>query len=130
MDTVKLMNVLIIKYSLHCNLLSSNVKTRIYIYRSSLEHLISIIEPVLMFRANNMTKERLSFICKWLYEILDCKAYSNSERKTPAELQQVQTPRLIFFSSPQKGDWPLGLDPYFFFLTCNIKKKLGTIPKG
>jgi len=83
MDTVKLMNVLIIKYSLHCNLLSSNDKTRIYIYRSSLEHLIKIIKPVLMFSANNMTKERLSYICKWLYEILGCRAYSNSERKIP-----------------------------------------------
>ena len=66
-DTVKLINVLIVKYSLHCNLLSSKGRTSIYIYRSSLYHLITIIKPVLS--ANNITDERLSYICKWLYEL-------------------------------------------------------------
>jgi len=82
-DTVKLINVLIIKYSLHCNLLSSSDKKRIYIYRSSLEHLIRTIKPVFMSSANNMTEQKLYYISKLFYDILGCIASSNSEIKIP-----------------------------------------------
>ena len=40
---VKLINVLIIKYRLNCNLLIENNKPKIYIFRSSLNNLITII---------------------------------------------------------------------------------------
>nr|QID02739.1 LAGLIDADG endonuclease [Orbilia oligospora]QID02807.1 hypothetical protein [Orbilia oligospora] len=40
---VKLINVLIIKYRLNCNLLMENNKPKIYIFRSSLNNLITII---------------------------------------------------------------------------------------
>ena len=80
-NTVKLINVLMVKYSLHCNLLSSKGRTSIYIYRSSLYHLITIIKPVLS--ANNITDERLSYICKWLYELMGNVTSSNSEIKRP-----------------------------------------------
>lgn len=70
-DTVKLMNVLIIKYSLRCNLLIVNNKTRIYIYRSSLEDLIRIIKLVLNTSARNITKEILSYFSDVLDGLLE-----------------------------------------------------------
>lgn len=44
-DTVKLINVLIIKYRLRCNLLIEKDKHSIYIYRSSLNTLLMSIKP-------------------------------------------------------------------------------------
>lgn len=48
-DVVKLINVLIIKYRLHCNLLLEKDKPRIYIYRSNMDKLIMIIKPYTLF---------------------------------------------------------------------------------
>lgn len=45
---VKLINVLIIKYRLHCNLLLEKDKPRIYIYRNSVDKLIMIIKPYML----------------------------------------------------------------------------------
>ena len=81
-DTVKLINILIIKYSLHCNLLISSDKKKIYIYRSSIEHLIRIIKPVFI-SSDNITGQQLSYFSKRLYEIGGCVASSNSEIKRP-----------------------------------------------
>lgn len=47
-DTVKLINVLIIKYRLHCNLLLEKDKHIIYIYRSSLDTLLISIKPYML----------------------------------------------------------------------------------
>lgn len=66
---VKLMNVLIIKYSLHCNLLISNNNTRIYIYRSSLKYLVRTIKSVLISSVINITNERLSYFNNLLDEM-------------------------------------------------------------
>lgn len=44
-DVVKLINVLIIKYRLHCNLLLVKDKPRIYIYRNCVDNLRMIIKP-------------------------------------------------------------------------------------
>nr|QBM31568.1 hypothetical protein [Arthrobotrys musiformis] len=53
---VKLINVLIIKYRLNCNLLMENNKPKIYIFRSSLNNLITIINQtnisILQFGVN------------------------------------------------------------------------------
>jgi hypothetical protein len=71
-DAVKLVNVLIIKYSLHCNLLILNKnKTRIYIYRSSLVNLIGILKPVLTYSVNNIAgfRERSSCFSNFLEEV-------------------------------------------------------------
>ena len=48
-DTVKLINVLIIKYRLRCNLLLEKDKHSIYIYRSSLNTLLMIIKPYMLY---------------------------------------------------------------------------------
>ena len=47
-DTVKLINVLIIKYRLRCNLLIEKDKNSIYIYRSSLNTLLMSIKPYML----------------------------------------------------------------------------------
>lgn len=44
-DVVKLINVLIIKYRLHCNLHLFKGKPHIYLYRSSVDNLMTIIKP-------------------------------------------------------------------------------------
>lgn len=48
-DVVKLINVLTIKYRLHCNLLIEKNKPRIYIYRSNMDKLVIIIKPYTLF---------------------------------------------------------------------------------
>lgn len=47
-DSVKLINVLIIKYQLRCNLLLEKDKHIIYIYRSSLDTLLMSIKPYML----------------------------------------------------------------------------------
>lgn len=47
-DVVKLINVLIIKYRLQCNLLLVKGKPRIYIYRSCMDNLMIIIKPYIL----------------------------------------------------------------------------------
>ena len=44
-DSVKLINVLMIKYRLRCNLILEKDKYSIYIYRSSLNTLLMSIKP-------------------------------------------------------------------------------------
>lgn len=63
-DIVKLINVLIIKYSINSRLLVWKSKCTIYIYRSSLVNLIKIIEPIMA------TKERSKF---WIWNMLDAE---------------------------------------------------------
>lgn len=69
--TVKLINVLIIKYSLQCNLLISKNKTTIYIYRSSLGCLIKIMQSVLTSNTSNTIKERTSYFINLLDQMED-----------------------------------------------------------
>jgi hypothetical protein len=47
-DTVKLVNVMI-KYGLRCNLLLEKNKHSIYIYRSSLNTLLIVIKPYMLY---------------------------------------------------------------------------------
>lgn len=54
-DVVKLINVLMVKYLINCRLLFIKNNPVIYIYRSSLEKLIRIIEPIIT------SKERSKF---------------------------------------------------------------------
>ena len=56
-DTVKLVNVLMIKYRLRCSLRLEKNKHIIYIYRSSLNTLLMIIKPYLLYSMikNNRT---------------------------------------------------------------------------
>lgn len=48
LDAVKLINVLIVKYGLQCNLLLEKDKRCIYIYRSSLNLLFVSIKPYMI----------------------------------------------------------------------------------
>ena len=110
-DTVKLMNVLMIKYSLRCNLLIVNNKTRIYIYRSSLEYLIRIIKFVLNTSAGNVTKEMLSYlsnVLEGLKEVNSVKSYKFDTAKlrvnsfSSYNLNKVSTNNLNFPRVPQR----------------------------
>ena len=63
------MNVLISKYPLHCNVLMLNNNTRIYIYRSSLKHLIRITKYALISSLSHRINERLSYFNSLLDEM-------------------------------------------------------------
>lgn len=107
--TVKLMNVLIIKYSLHCNLLLSNNNTRIYIYRSSLKYLITIIKSVLISSVSNITNERLGYFNSFLDEMSNDNYVASSKfdpiiSKKPFSynLNKVRANHFNFLKLPQR----------------------------
>jgi hypothetical protein len=47
-DTVRLMNVLIIRYDLKCTLHRSNENYRIYVSRNSMDKLVEVVKPYLI----------------------------------------------------------------------------------
>ena len=123
-DTIKLMNVLVIKYSLRCNLLIVNNKTRIYIYRSSLEYLIRVIKLVLNTSARNITKEILSYFSCVLDELLEVNSGISQKFDTKLRgksfsyynLNKVRTNNLNLSVTPQRRT--------ISSLTTEVKSKL------
>jgi hypothetical protein len=91
-NIVKLMNILIIKYSLQCKLFTfKNNCTGIYIYRNSMSCLIRILKSVLTSKSNNITEERSSCFTTFL-EVHNNYVASAANIKKTSNLNSIKRP--------------------------------------